>query len=199
MALTGTLKNRAFRPSGPALLALAVLVAGCAPSPHDLIARGKNDELRRALEKDAPTVVAARDRKEKTPLHAAVSCENREAMEMLVKHGADLHAADITGMTPLHVAAMLGRAAEAEWLLDHGARLDALDVFGDTPVHTAAVFGQGGVIQVLAPRGAALDRPNTAGKTPTMLAQDNRRPRVVSLIESLLAEHTANPGGGGIE
>jgi ankyrin repeat protein len=178
------------------LLALLVLLAGCAPSPHDLIARGRNDELRRALEKDATSVLAARDRKEKSPLHAAVSCENRVAMELLVERGADVNAADVTGMTPLHVAAMLGRAAEAEWLLDRGARLDARDSFGDTPLHTAAVFGQGGVLQILARRGAALDTPNTAGKTPFMLAHDNRQPRVAALIESLLADRAAAAPGG---
>ena len=180
----------------PALFVLLAVLAGCAPSPHDLVARGKNDELRRALEKDAARTVSARDRKEKTPLHAAVSCENSTAMELLAAHGADLNAADITGMTPLHVAAMLGRATEAEWLLDHGARMDARDTFGDTPVHTAAVFGQGGVLQVLAQRGAALDTPNNAGKTPIMLARDNRQPRVVALIESLLAGRAAAPSGG---
>lgn len=196
MPLIGSITYRAIQPICPALLTLLVLLAGCAPSPHDLIARGKNDELRRTLGQNAAGVVAARDRKEKTPLHAAVSCENRAAMEMLVERGADTNAVDITGMTPLHVAAMLGRAAEAEWLLDHGARIDARDSFGDTPVHTAAVFGQGGVLQILARRGAALDTPNAAGKTPVMLARDNRKPRAVALIESLLAERAAAAPGG---
>ena len=197
MAEPGTTTYWAVRSFSQALLAFLAILAGCAPSPHDLVARGKNDELRQALEKNATRVVTARDRKEKTPLHAAVSCENRVAMEMLVEHGADLNATDITGMTPLHVAAMLGRASEAEWLLDHGARLDALDSFGDTPVHTAAVFGQGGVLQILVQRDAALDTPNKAGKTPIMLARDNRRPRVVSLVESLLASRSPAPVGGG--
>jgi ankyrin repeat protein len=197
VAKTGAIKCRKARPLCPVLLVFSVLLAGCAPSPHDLAARGKNGELRRALEKNAAGLVAARDRKEKTPLHTAVSCENRAAMEMLVKHGADMNATDITGMTPLHVAAMLGRAEEAGWLLDHGARRDERDSFGDTPVHTAAVFGQGGVIEVLAARGAPLNAPNSAGKTPVMLARDNRRHRVVSLLENLLAERAAAAPGGG--
>jgi ankyrin repeat protein len=176
---------------------LLAVLAGCAPSPHDLVARGKNDALRAALERDAAVVVSSRDRKEKTPLHAAVSWENRAAMEMLAKSGADINAGDITGMTPLHVSAMLGRAAEAEWLIDHGARMDARDSFGDTPVHTAAVFGQGGVLQVLARRGAALDTANTAGRTPGMLAHDNRHDRVVSLIDGLLADRAASAPAGG--
>ncbi len=196
MAEAGTTTYWAIRSFRPALLALLVLLAGCAPSPHDMIARAQNDKLRLALEKDAAHVVSARDRKEKTPLHAAVSCENRAAMEMLVEHGADINATDITGMTPLHVAAMLGREAEAQWLLDHGARRDERDIFGDTPVHTAAVFGQGGVIQVLVQRGAPLTTANKEGKTPIMLAHDNRRPRVVALIESLLAAPAPAAGGG---
>lgn len=189
---------RISRLCSPALLLLLAVLPGCAPSPHDLVARGKNDELRRVLEKDAAATVAARDRKEKTALHAAVSSENRPSMEMLAEHGADINAIDTTGMTPLHVAAMLGRAAEAEWLLDHGARVEARDAFGDTPAHTAAVFGQGGVLQVLVQRGAALEVPNSAGKTPIVLARDNRQERVVSLIESLQAGRASTAPGGGV-
>ncbi len=188
---------RTTRSCSPVLLLLLAALAGCAPSPHDLVACGKNDELRRVLEKDPAAAVSARDRKGKTPLHAAVSGENRPAMEMLVEHGADLNARDITGMTPLHVAAMLGRAAEAQWLVDHGADPDLRDDFGDTPAHTAAVFGQGGVIQILVARGAALDTKNSAGKTPLALARDNRQERVVALLENIQANPASAASAGG--
>jgi ankyrin repeat protein len=189
---------RITRLCSPALLLLLAVLPGCAPSPHDLVARSKNDGLRSLLDKDPADAVAARDRKGKTALHAAVSSENRAAMEMLAEHGADMNAKDVTGMTPLHVAAMLGRAVEAEWLLDHGALIEARDAFGDTPAHTAAVFGQGGVLQVLVQRGASLDIQNNAGKTPLVLARDNRQERVVSLIESIQAGRASTAPGGGV-
>ena len=181
----------------PAAVTLLALVSGCSPSPHDLVARGLNTELGRRLEADAPSVCSARDRKGKTPLHAAVSSENRDAMVLLSRHGADVNATDITGMTPLHVAAMLGRAEEAEWLLDHGARMDMRDSFGDTPAHTAAVFGQGGVIMAISARGASLDGQNSAGKTPRTLAVENRQGRVAALLDQLHAQGSGAAVGGG--
>jgi len=128
-------------------------MAGCYPSPHDLIARNEIDGLRQALLAD-PDLTEARDRLEKTPLHTAVSYKRMDAIEALLDAGANLDAADVTGMTPLHVAAMLGRREELQRLLDAGGAPTQTDAFGDTPTHTAAVFGAGGSIQVLHRTGA---------------------------------------------
>ncbi len=166
------------------VLGVVLAFAGCAPSPHDCAARGENTLLEQVLEK-CPGGGNALDRKKKTPLHIAVGANNLEAMALLVAHGGDLDAADITGMTPLHVAAMLGRVDAAAWLLDHGAARDSADLFGDTPLHTAAVFGQGGVARLLVQRGASLDGRNKDGKTPRELAVEHRHDRVRALLDRL--------------
>jgi len=93
---------------------------GCAPSIHDAIARGNINAVHKLLNEN-PDLVNARDGKQKTPLHCAVTYKQREVMELLIEKGAAIGARDITGMTPLHVAAMLGRRDEAELLLQHGA------------------------------------------------------------------------------
>ena len=111
-------------------------------------------------------------------------------MALLMEKGADINAADYTGMTPLHVAAMAGRRDEARLLLKHGADLTRRDRFGDTPIHTAAVFGQGGMVKLLLDHGADLDALNNEGNSPLDLARNNRRDRAARYIEELRARRT---------
>ncbi len=166
------------------LMLIALVLAGCGQSLHDLAARGDLDGMREKLASD-PGSLDSRDVLDKTPLHHAVSNKRIEAMALLVEAGADVNAQDKTGLTPLHVAAMQGRREEAAWLLDHGANIEARDAFGDTPVHTAAVYGMGGGIQVLHQRGASLTFTNNDGDTPLDLARKYRHERVVAYLEKL--------------
>lgn len=166
------------------MLLLAIALAGCGQSLHDLAARGDLEGIREKLSRD-PAALNSRDVLDKTPLHHAVSNKRIEAMALLVEAGAEVNAQDKTGLTPLHVAAMQGRQEEAAWLLDHGADLEARDTFGDTPVHTAAVYGMGGGIQVLHRRGASLTLTNNDGHTPLDLARKYRHERVVAYLEKL--------------
>jgi hemoglobin len=48
--------------------------------------------------------IEARDTKQQTPLRRAVNCEQLQIVRLLVRHGADPHAADRRGVTPLDVA-----------------------------------------------------------------------------------------------
>lgn len=175
--------SMAVRPQGIGILSLLCLAA-CTPSIHDVVASGDRAKLE-AMLGERPALVGDLNALDKTPLHYAVSYKNMAAMELLVAHGADLDAADATGMTPLHVAAMFGRKEEAAWLLAHGAALEPRDAFGDTPVHTAAIF-HGGLIGLLHQQGAALGIQNEAGLTPLEAARHYRNGKAASYIEKLL-------------
>lgn len=172
-----------FRFSAVALLAV---LAGCAPSPHDLIGRNDLEGLKARIASDA-ALLEDRNRLGKTPLHYAVHYKRLDAMAYLVDAGADINAQDGTGMTPLHVAAMLGRRDEARWLLEHGADPALLDSFGDNPAHTAAIFGMGGVMQLLRDAGCDLRAENAAGLTPLALARKHKQDRVAAHLEKLLS------------
>lgn len=161
-----------------------LMLAGCTPSPHDLVASDNTAALATQLAQD-PTRANDRDTLEKTALFFAVQYKRPEAMAMLVDAGADLNAQDISGMTPLHAAAMYGRREATEWLLSHGADPKIRDHFGDTPLHTAAVFGQGGVVKALKAAGAPLDSPNNAQKTPVQLAEAQGHERFVAYFRKL--------------
>jgi ankyrin repeat protein len=169
---------------GFCLLLLFLAGPGCAPSIHDCVARGSMEAVKEMLDRN-PALVHARDGKQKTPLHSAVTYKKIEAMEYLLEKGADLAARDVTGMTPLHVAAMLGRLDEAKWLLDHGANPKIMDDYGDMPIHTAAVFGHGQIIGLLVRAGMDPDIPNREGQTPAEIAHAYRQERVVSYLAHL--------------
>lgn len=168
-------------------VAFVILASGCTPSPHDTIARGDLDALGAMLEA-RPDRVAERNRLGKEPLQYAVMYRDLEAMEALVGAGANVNAADDTGLTALHVAAMHGWRAGMRWLLEHGADLEQRDVFGDRPSHTAAIHGQGGALSVLHEAGDPLTAKNEDGRTPLDLAQKHRKARAVEHIEKLLGK-----------
>ena len=58
-----------------------------------------------------------------TALHAAVSQNNVEICEMLVKAGAKISATSKYGMTPLSTAAQTGKLDALCFLLKHGKRI----------------------------------------------------------------------------
>lgn len=168
------------------VLAVALLASGCTPSLHDVIGRAEL-ELAAAMLSDNPELAASENELGKQPLQYAVYYNQEEALPLLRDAGADLNAADKTGMTALHVAARFGRKATL-WLLNEGADFRQPDVFGDLPSHTAAIYGQDRVLTALFRAGDSLDVKNKAGLTPAALARKYRHPDTAAHIERLIAE-----------
>ncbi|ORX52742.1 ankyrin [Hesseltinella vesiculosa] len=75
------------------------------------------------------------------PMHFAVKSQKPNLVRLLLKHGADVNAADRWGQTPLHWAIELSkkqtnRSMKVEQLLiDAGANVNAIDNLGRTPLH----------------------------------------------------------------
>ncbi|XP_054723350.1 protein phosphatase 1 regulatory subunit 12C-like [Uloborus diversus] len=65
-----------------------------------------------------------KDRKEKTPLHWALSSEKEIAAELLVNADSEVCSLDSDGCAPLHLAAMHGYVGVARKLLSAGANID---------------------------------------------------------------------------
>lgn len=163
-----------------------ILGAGCTPSLHDVIGRGDIDTARAMLQEN-PALAVSENELGKQPLQYAISYRQEAAMVALLEAGADINAADHTGMTALHAAALLGWQDGTRWLLEHGADRNKRDRFGDLPSHTAAIHGQGGIIKILFEDGDPLTEKNDAGMAPLDLARKHRKERAAQFIEKLIA------------
>ena len=154
---------------GHVAAALALMTAGADVNPQwsffgssvlqAAAERGDVGIMKAAIERGADVDVV--DRRQRTPLHAAVSSNSSEAIDLLVAAGANIEAQDaVEGSTPLHSAARKIKLEAMLTLLKHGANVHARDmVFQDTPLHSAVfmaglVTGVSDVVDSLLRSGA---------------------------------------------
>jgi ankyrin repeat protein len=111
-----------------------------------------------------------------TALHMAAAAFRRPVAEVLVAHGADVHARNRRGAEPLHYAADANRFepdAQAEtvtYLLSTGADPNTLNMDGVAPLHRAVRTRSVAAVHALLNGGANPRLPNKAGSTPLHLA-----------------------------
>ncbi len=74
-----------------------------------------------------------------TPLQWAAASGRAEAIEWLIRRGADVNAAVESGGTALHAAAFLGYEEAVEVLLRNGAKVNAANSRGETPLDGAVL------------------------------------------------------------
>jgi ankyrin repeat protein len=98
--------------------------------------------------------VDAADAEGATALHWATYLEDLEAVDLLVRAGANPRAANRHGVTPLSLACINGNAAVIESLLRAGADPNTALSKGETPLMTAARTGKLDAVKVLLARGA---------------------------------------------
>uniref|UniRef100_H2ZI44 SOCS box domain-containing protein n=1 Tax=Ciona savignyi TaxID=51511 RepID=H2ZI44_CIOSA len=77
-----------------------------------------------------------------------------EAVELLIKHGADLETEDIKGQTPLFAATKFNHVECVRILLEAGAKPDGSDTNISTPIYVAARDNYPDVMSLLIKHGA---------------------------------------------
>ncbi|CAM9553815.1 unnamed protein product [Laminaria digitata] len=115
---------------------------------------------------------------------------SREVLEAMVRHGADVHAADSGGVTALFVAAMYDRVRAVDYLVEAGANVAAQDDRGWTALHAASSEGSSKAIEALLRHGADGSKPDNSDRAPLYLAAE--RDQGSSVMRLLAAG--ADPG-----
>lgn len=117
-------------------------------------------------------------------LSAAVDCSNKEAVELLINHGANVNATTENGKTALIVAAENSNKEMLELLIKHGANINAADESGYTALMVAAKHNEKEITKFLVERGADVNAKTKRGLTALILASDDRHK--LDLVEFLL-------------
>ena len=114
--------------------------------------------------------VDARGPDGRTALIIASRCGNLEAVQQLLKAGADVRGQDNAGRTALHAAVEEGSVAITTRLLEAEAEVDAVDAEGETPLLTACRRGRVAAVRALLSAGAKPDIRDRRGDTALVVA-----------------------------
>ncbi|KAB5515042.1 ankyrin repeat protein, partial [Coniochaeta sp. 2T2.1] len=87
-------------------------------------------------------------------LRTAVFTGNCDLVDLLIRYGADINAANSDGKTPLYAAALEGFTQIAEVLLDHGADINIGTTAMLTPLVAASLKNKPETVRMLLRRGA---------------------------------------------
>jgi ankyrin repeat protein len=124
-----------------------------------------------------------------TALLWAAHLDDREAVETLLREGANPSTANRYGISPLYEACVNGDAAIVEDLIKAGADANGAGPEGETPLMTASRTGNAEAVKMLLDHGARVNaKENWRGQTALMWAAAEMHPAVVRM----LTEHGAD-------
>jgi ankyrin repeat protein len=130
-------------------------------------------------------------------IHAGIRSGNREIVEFLIQHGADLNAKDQWGQgyTPLQRAALTGYTEIIKLLLEAGADINAKDDRGQTALHIILHAPleerkpdypryrlSKDTIDLLLAMGADVNLKDNDGRSPLHLAAESADAEIVKLL-----------------
>lgn len=128
-----------------------------------------------------PHLALARTGLDETPLHYLAVENQLEAVQILVKSGADVNTLNHCGATPLADAASLGHAKLVKYLLSHGAKL-AVDGQDEPTIIRAASSGSLETVQLLLDAGADVNLRGDLEETALHIAAEKDNLELVRLL-----------------
>lgn len=110
-----------------------------------------------------------------TPIMWAAEDKHRDATQLLIEQGANVHIRDEELNTPLHWAALSGNLEVCRLLLEAHADINSLNIFKETSLHIAAREDCYNCVQLLVSRGANIYIKNKDGQTPLTVAKPDTK------------------------
>jgi ankyrin repeat protein len=115
-------------------------------------------------------------------LHFAAEGGHLGVMQLLLGHGASVHAESFSEDTALHWAAKGGHLGAVQLLVDFDADVNAANLNGDTALHLAAEEGHTAVMQVLLGAGSDVNSINHDRQTALCAAASNGHTAAAQLL-----------------
>jgi ankyrin repeat protein len=116
-----------------------------------------------------------------TPLHFATMWEHREAVQLLLEHGADVNAIPHSGV-PILALYTNPDAEITRTLLSHGANVYASDRREMLPIHRACREGHADIARELLLGEANINAATPSGELPFAIACENGARGVIQLL-----------------
>ena len=93
-----------------------------------------------------------------------------KTVRLLISHGADVNALDMTDSTPLHMASFSWTPEVVRILIENGASVNVQNETHLTPLHRASFLGNPENVRLLIEHGADVTALDWSHKTPLHLA-----------------------------
>eukprot|EP00756_Hemistasia_phaeocysticola_P042593 Hpha_TRINITY_DN16977_c0_g1::TRINITY_DN16977_c0_g1_i17::g.56229::m.56229 len=155
---------------------------------HAAAANNRDDLLTKLLEADEVSINECDD-EGRTPTFVAARYGHAKALDVLIKHGANVNQATTKDETPCYAAAARGHSDALRKLIESKADVNSADSEGRTPSYAAAMRGNKDVLNILIKEGGASPNiPTENGSTPCYIAALNGHTAALETLIQLGAD-----------